>query len=187
MTDPRSAAVRAAVPDDADVVAAICEEGYRRSSAGLVPASIVDERARTFYARTRVASDIAGAGPWSGYLVVEEDRLVLGAVGGLLTRPRSEVVVLYLRWDQRGRGLGRLLLESLTARHRDAGAQEQRVTVTEGNDHALPFYAAAGFAPAGREPYVRTPTGAVSVWSLRMHRRLVPTDRGPARSRPSLA
>ena len=78
----------------------------------------------------------------------------------------GQVYVLYLRMDLRGRGIGTALLDFVTEQQKLAGAHEQWVSVTEGNDLGIPFYLARGFVERDRVPFV---DGA---WSLRMVRPL---------------
>ncbi len=96
---------------------------------------------------------------------------VLGAAGGGVTDATvGHVYVLYLEPSLRGRGIGTALLEFLTTQQRSEGATEQWVSVTEGNDLAIPFYVARGFVVRDRVPFVTADDGNVEAHSLRMNR-----------------
>ena len=163
--------VRLARPGEADQVCEVCAEGFAASSAGILPPETIRRPAATYYSPDRVRAEIesAGATPaWQGYVVAADpDGQVLGAAGGGVRQGGlGQVYVLYLRMDLRGRGLGTALLDFVTDQQRRAGAREQWVSVTEGNDLGIPFYRARGFVEQDRVPFV---DGA---WSLRMARPL---------------
>jgi GNAT superfamily N-acetyltransferase len=82
----------------------------------------------------------------------------------------GNVYVLYLDPALRGQGIGTALLGFITDQQRAAGAVEQWVSVTEGNDLGIPFYMARGFAIRERVPYVMAEDGTVEAYSLRMSR-----------------
>lgn len=46
------------------------------------------------------------------------------------------------------------------------------MSVTDGNEMGLPFYRARGFAQVGREPFTRSESGEVEVFSLVLERAL---------------
>jgi ribosomal protein S18 acetylase RimI-like enzyme len=163
--------VRRARPDDAHQIGAVCAEGFRASSRGLLTPETIQHRVDEYYSPSRVLRDIRdgdASSRWQGYVVAAAaDRSVVGAGGGgVRAGTRGEVLVLYLSLHLRGRGVGTSLLDFLTEQQRDAGAREQWVTVTAGNELAIPFYRARGFVERERVPFV---DGALS---LRMSRPL---------------
>lgn len=178
MTSPRAVppyAVRLARPDEAEAVCAVCRAGFSASSHGLLPDATIEQQAAAYYDPERVRGEILSAGDdrgWQGYVVAVTDTGdVIGAAGGgVAPDGAGQVYVLYLDPDLRGRGVGSALLDLVTDQQRSAGATEQWVSVTEGNQMGIPFYLARGFAVRGRVPYTTVdgrPTGA---HSLRMSR-----------------
>ncbi|MGR3321261.1 MAG: GNAT family N-acetyltransferase [Pseudooceanicola sp.] len=77
-----------------------------------------------------------------------------GSVAGFLSRDGEEVVALYLARDARRRGIGAALLDS-------AKGTQPRLTLWcfQANAPALAFYAAQGFAEAGRTDGQRNDEG----------------------------
>ncbi len=178
MTTPRALpayAVRLARPHEADAVGEVCRRGFAASSQGLLSTRTIEQQAAAFYDPERVRSEILSTGDdprWLGYVVaVADDGDVIGAAGGgVVPAGAGQVYVLYLDPDLRGRGVGSALLDLVTDQQRSAGATEQWVSVTEGNQMAMPFYRARGFVVRDRVPYTTVdgrPTGA---HSLRMSR-----------------
>ena len=163
--------VRLARPEESGEICEVCTEGFTASSAGLLTPATISRQVATYYGPGRVRHEIenaAAAPEWQGYVVaVAGDGEVLGAAGGGVSDGTvGQVHVLYLRMNLRGRGIGTALLEFVTDRQRQAGAREQWVSVTEGNELGIPFYRARGFVVRDRVPFV---DGA---WSLRMRRPL---------------
>ena len=148
----------------------VCSEGFAASSSGLLSSEAIARQIETYYTPARVRGEIESAGAttaWQGYVVaVDPGGSVLGAAGGGVREAVGQVHVLYLRLDLRGLGIGTALLDFLTDQQRRAGAREQCVSVTEGNELGIPFYRARGFVERDRVPFV---DGA---WSLRMSRPL---------------
>ncbi|MDI6101951.1 GNAT family N-acetyltransferase [Actinoplanes sp. NEAU-A12] len=165
------ALARAARDEDVAAIVDICTRGYRRTYPALLSSEFIERMLAEFYTAERVAKEIAAAPPnWLGYQVVEEDGRVLGAAGGGLTAPGvGELFVLYLDPDERGRGLGTLLLDHITGQLRELGATEMWVAALDGNELGIPFYEARGF---GRRERRRTygSTEADNAWSWRFSR-----------------
>ena len=151
--------VRRARPQESGQVCEVCTEGFTASSAGLLTPGTIGRQVATYYDPGRVRAEIENAGvtpEWQGYVVaVAPDGCVLGAAGGgVRDGTVGQVHVLYLRMDLRGRGIGTALLDFVTDQQRQAGAREQWVSVTEGNDLGIPFYRARGFVERDRVPFV---------------------------------
>lgn len=101
------------------------------------------------------------------------------AAYGLLSAAAGECHVLNLCTapEQRGRGLGRLLLRALLAEGRLAGAEQAFLEVRPSNTAALALYGAEGFETVGvREGYYPAADGREDAWVLR--RELVGGDPG---------
>lgn len=149
---PRSsltAVVRPAAATDVAAIARICSTAYRDAYHDLLPEGYINRSVAEFYSETRIARDIAPALPdWFGYQVIEEDGRILGAAGGGMTDPATgELSLVYLEADERGRGLGSLLLDRVTEQIRDAGGTEMWVSVFLGDSRGIGFYRAKGFQP----------------------------------------
>ncbi|MGZ4560243.1 MAG: GNAT family N-acetyltransferase [Mycobacteriaceae bacterium] len=153
----------------------ICRRGFAVSSKGLLSPATIERQAQSYYHPDRVRREITTAGDtpqWQGYAVAVSDLdEVLGAAGGGVTDGAAgNVYVLYLNPALRGHGIGTALLDFITTQQRSAGATEQWVSVTEGNDLGIPFYLARGFVVRGRVPYIVSDDGTVEAHSLRMSR-----------------
>jgi ribosomal protein S18 acetylase RimI-like enzyme len=139
---------RQATQEDAEVIAAVCSAGYRRTYPGLLSEATIEDVVARYYGVERIRDEVAPAPPgWSGYLVAEDDtgRVVAAGGGGLTDGGAGEVFVLYVDPDLRGRGYGSAVLDLLTRQQVAAGATEQWVSVTKGNTLGIPFYEARGF------------------------------------------
>lgn len=89
---------------------------------------------------------------------------------GLISAAAGECHILNLCTapDQRGRGLGRLLLRALLAEGRLAGAEQAFLEVRPSNAAALGLYQAEGFETVGvREAYYPAEAGREDAWVLR--------------------
>ena len=173
MTDLPPYVVRPAEPADVDGICSVCRAGFTVSSSGLLPPDLVERQAVRYYSPDRVAREIVLGedDTWQGYVVAASDRGdVLGAAGGGVAGAAGHLFVLYLDPALRGHGIGSALLSFVTEQQLRAGAREQWVTVTEGNELALPFYRARGFVVRGRQPYLDPDTGEVAAYSERMSR-----------------
>lgn len=167
--------VRLARLGEEKAICDVCRRGFALSSQGLLSRETIEQRADTYYDPTRVREEIAGAGSapaWQGYVVAASGTgHVLGAGGGGVTdEALGNVLVLYVDPSLRGHGIGTALLDFLTQQQRSAGASEQWVSVTEGNDLGVPFYLARGFTMRDRVPFVVGTDGTIEAWSLRMSR-----------------
>jgi [ribosomal protein S18]-alanine N-acetyltransferase len=66
------------------------------------------------------------------------------------TLDEAELLLIAVRPEVRGTGLGRRLMQDLMAQARDSGVAQLFLEVREGNDPALGLYRSAGFEPIGR-------------------------------------
>ncbi len=167
--------VRLARPGEESAICAVCRAGFTASSRGLLSPARIERQADEYYNPARVRGEIltaADSSSWQGYVVaVSEAGEVLGAAGGgVLDHAVGHVYVLYLDLGLRGRGIGTALLDFVTDQQRSAGATEQWVSVTEGNDLGIPFYLARGFIQRERVPFTFADDGTVEAHSLRMSR-----------------
>lgn len=167
--------VRLARVGEASAICDICREGFAVSSEGLLSPTTIERQAQLYYNTERVRREITTAGDtpqWQGYVVAASDLdEVLGAAGGGVSDGGvGNVYVLYLDPALRGHGLGTALLDFMTKQQTSAGAAEQWVSVTEGNELGIPFYLARGFVVRERVPYIVAGDGTVEAHSLRMSR-----------------
>jgi GNAT superfamily N-acetyltransferase len=102
--------------------------------------------------------------------VSDRDEVLGAAGGGGIDGSVGQLHVLYLDLALRGHGIGTALLDFVTKKQKSAGAIEQWVSVTEGNDLGIPFYRACGFVVRERVPYAVAEDGTVKAHSLRMSR-----------------
>jgi GNAT superfamily N-acetyltransferase len=167
--------VRPARPGEESAVRDVCCAGFAASSRGLLPPAATERRIREYYDLARVRSELAPAGDdprWQGYVVAAtaSGRVIGAAGGGVTDRTVGHVLVLYLDLALRGQGIGTALLDAVTRQQVAAGATEQRVSVTEGNELAIPFYLARGFVVRDRVPFEVAADGTVEAFSLSMSR-----------------
>jgi GNAT superfamily N-acetyltransferase len=162
-------------PGDEGAICAICRAGFEASTEGLLSPAAIARQAQLFYNPERVRREIATAGDapeWQGYVVAAVQRgALLGAAGGGVTDGSvGNVYVLYLDPALRGLGIGTALLDFVTEQQKSAGATEQWVSVTEGNEMGIPFYLARDFEVRERVPYIVADDGSVEAHSLRLSR-----------------
>lgn len=167
--------VRLAHASEASAIGAVCREGFAASSRGLLSPSTIEQQAAAYYAPDRMRGEILTAGEeprWQGYVVAATGAgEVLGAAGGGVTPDGAgQVFVLYLDPALRGRGVGTALLDFVTAQQRSAGATEQWVSVTDGNQLGIPFYLARGFVVRDKVPYTTVDGRPTEAFSLRLSR-----------------
>ena len=147
-------AIRTAVPGDADAIAALHVDVWRRTYRDLAPPAAYD--ALDLAARRRSWTAILAAGrPDAVTLVAEKDGALAGfahggppgndAFGG-----RGEVKYLYVATAFARQGIGRMLLATLAGRLADRGYQGIALGVVVGNEPALAFYRALGSRVIGR-------------------------------------
>lgn len=166
----RMAEVRAARDEDVDAICNICARAYQATYGKLVSSDYLNRMLDEFYRPAQVGKAVPAAPPdWLGYQVVEETGRVTGfAAGGLIRPGVGELFTLYLDPDERGRGLGTLLLDRVTAQLRSLGATEMWAAALAGNEQGMPFYRARGFVKAGeRRAYGATDAEDYRSWLLR--------------------
>lgn len=124
--------LRAAGPDDCDVLAALHATAFDAGWPAGVIAGLI-------------------AGPGAGGLLIEDDApqamILWRAAGG-----EGEVLTLAVDPRRRRNGLARLLVEAASALAREAGAQTVFLEVAHDNEGALALYRRAGFVEVGRRP-----------------------------------
>ena len=149
--------IRRAAADDAEAIARVRIEGWRRSYKGLVPQGYLDamsvEASLPMWQRVLETS-----GDVVSVYVAERDGEVVGfAAGNRLPEPKqgfdSELTAIYLAQDVQRRGLGRRLVGTIAAERAANGATGMIVWVLAGNKPARAFYEALGAALVVEQPF----------------------------------
>jgi GNAT superfamily N-acetyltransferase len=149
--------IRRATPDDAEAIARVRIDGWRRSYKGLVPQPYLDAMSvpaslpmwqRVLDAPVDVAS----------IYVAEKDGGVVGfAAGNRLAEPKhgfdAELTAIYLTHEVQRHGLGRRLAGAIAAERAAHGATGMIVWVLAGNKAARAFYEALGAELVVEQPF----------------------------------
>lgn len=146
--------IRPALAGDADAIAALHLDVWRRTYRDLAPPAAYD--ALDLAARRRSWNAIlAAARPTAVTLIAEKDGALAGfahggSPGDVAYGGRGEVKYLYVATEFARRGIGRVLLATLAGRLADSGYQGIGLGVVVGNEPALAFYRAMGGQVVGR-------------------------------------
>lgn len=167
--------IRAATLADAEAIGRIHLASWQAAYRGVLPDALLDGldlAERIARRRAALAAPAPGSRDW---VIVEADDVIGWASTGPardddLGPASYELYAIYLAPTQVGTGAGRALMTHALADAGDRGFDEMTMWVLRGNDRALRFYAAAGFAPDPR--VAPTPYGETGVQKLRMVRRL---------------
>lgn len=168
------AAIRRAVPADADGIGAVSVRAWQAAYRGIMPDDFLDaldpnERAGTWW------DALAGSGPDRRVVVaVDGDRVVGFAAFGPARSDATTGELYALNVDPQtwGAGVGRRLLRTATTWLGDAGYAEAELFVAIGNERARRFYEAEHWTDDGTE-VTEDALGAV-VREARYRRRLRP-------------
>jgi len=90
------------------------------------------------------------AQPTRRYQVVASDDSIIGYSGIFILAPDSDIQTLAVAEDQRGRGVGRQLLDAAIASAASAGARSMTLEVRADNHAAVTLYESRGFATISR-------------------------------------
>jgi ribosomal protein S18 acetylase RimI-like enzyme len=131
--------VREAVAHDAYRIAAIGATAMRAQYEGLVDPVAVEAAVNQSYSVAAVGRCIAecSQAPSAFFLVAERQDEVVGYVHFDCFGPEPELHRLYVEADQRGGGVGTLLMDELHATLEDP---HYMLLVVAGNDRAVAFY-----------------------------------------------
>jgi len=149
--------IRRATPDDAEAIARVRIDGWRRSYKGLVPQAYLDamsvEASMPLWQRVLAApADIV-----SVYVAEGADGVVGFAAGNRLEEPKqgfdAELTAIYLAQEVQRHGLGRRLVGTVAAERATHGATGMIVWVLAGNKPARAFYEALGAALVVEQPF----------------------------------
>ena len=150
MTTHDAVRVRAAVPDDADPVAALWYSGWRDGHLGHVPDELVAARTEESF-WTRAAERV----------VDTTVAVVDGAVAGFVMVVDDEVEQVYVARERRGTGVAGALLVEAERQVAAAGHQSAWLAVATGNGRARRFYEREGWTDDG--PFDYRPAGGITV------------------------
>lgn len=153
--------IRRASVGDARAIAEVAVLGWRAAYRGILPGDFLtglSVRAREIAWQAMLESDPEGCAPaW----VAERDGRVVGFVSSGPPRDEdvplsaAEVYAIYVMPADWGMGVGRALLDAVTAHWRGRGATELVLWVLEANDAARAFYGATGWRPDGSRQRLR--------------------------------
>lgn len=141
--------IRAAVPADAAAIAAVHVQSWRETYTGIMPETVLSrhsvESRLSMWQRVLAAESV--------FVFVAEDEAsgVVGFVSGAAARAsadpsRGEIFALYLLRSHQGRGLGRALMQAVSARLHEAGYRSLMLWVLASNETRR-FYARIGGVP----------------------------------------
>jgi ribosomal protein S18 acetylase RimI-like enzyme len=150
---PTAVTIRPAAPADAPALARLHTAVWRATYRDLAPKAIFDAlgEAHRLKRWTEILADTSGA---SAAFVAEAGPLVgfglCGPPGDPAFGGRGEVKLLYVDQGHARRGIGRLLLDTMTRWLRARGYAGVGLGVVVGNDPAIAFYEALGGRLIGR-------------------------------------
>ena len=149
--------IRRAAAADAEAIARVRIDGWRRSYKGLVPQGYLDamsvEASLPMWRRV-----LEGPGDIVSVYVAEGENGVVGfAAGNRLEESKhgldAELTAIYLAHEVQRRGLGRRLAGTIAAERATHGATGMIVWVLAGNKVARAFYEALGAALVVEQPF----------------------------------
>jgi len=108
------------------------------------------------WSEASVASELAN--PLSLWIVAVEGSAVLGYVGSQSVMGEADMMNLAVSPENRKRGIGAQLVQTLIARLQEIGVHSLALEVRQSNDAAISLYGRLGFVQIGRRPgYYRHP------------------------------
>jgi len=149
--------IRRATPDDAEAIARVRIDGWRRSYKGLVPQAYLD--AMSVQASLPMWQRVLdGPSDVVSVFVAEGDGGIVGfGAGNRLPEPKhgfdSELTAIYLAHEVQRHGLGRRLVGTIAAERASHGATGMIVWVLAGNKPARAFYEALGATLVVEQPF----------------------------------
>lgn len=97
--------------------------------------------------------------PTNFYFVAEEGQRICGFAGIMVSVDTADIMNIAVQKEKRGRGIGRQLLEQLTAQAIQCGCEQMLLEVRESNQTARRLYQTCGFVEiAIRKNYYTSPT-----------------------------
>lgn len=133
---------------DIAVVASLAKVIWSEHFTPIIGRTQVEHMLRTIQSHEAVSRQIRHDGYEYDLMLVEEEPV--GYVALVKTNlAQFQLSKLYVRKDQRGRGVAKRALEEIETRVRARGANELWLTVNRHNRTAIAFYEQAGFAVTG--------------------------------------
>jgi ribosomal-protein-alanine N-acetyltransferase len=113
--------------------------------------NVMDDSFDPRFGEAWTASQCAGLLPMPGVwlILAREAGAVIGFALARAVAGEAELLLLAVRRDDQGRGIGRMLLDRFSEEAGGRGATRLHLEVREGN-HALSLYERSGFTLAGR-------------------------------------
>lgn len=113
--------------------------------------TVMDDSFDSRFGEAWTASQCAGLLPMPGVwlILAREGDAVIGFALGRAVAGEAELLLLAVRGNGQGRGIGRMLLDRFTEEAKGRGATRLHLEVREGN-HALSLYERAAFTLVGR-------------------------------------
>lgn len=142
---------------DAEAAHALRLEGLERHPDAFLSDAEEERAAGPLAMRRRLERNAASGGETVLFGAFDAERLV-GMTGLVREKPRKRrhracIVAVYVREDDRGRGIGGRLLDAALAHARTLGGVEVvYLSTAAGNEPALGAYASRGFRAWGTEP-----------------------------------
>jgi GNAT superfamily N-acetyltransferase len=140
--------LRVTTAEEIKTVAALAREIWNAHFVPIIGQAQVDYMLEHIQSAGAIAGQIAAG---HEYYLVLADRQNVGycALVPCLEEARVQLSKLYLLEQQRGRGLGKAVVECVEERCRKLGARELWLTVNRHNAGPIGFYGHAGFVNAG--------------------------------------
>ena len=123
--------------------------------------AVMDESFEACFGEAWTAAQCAGLMPMPGVwlTLARESTETVGFALSRVVADEAELLLLAVRRDAQGRGVGKALLGRFETLARRRGASRLHLEVRDGN-HAVKLYEAAGFGLVGRRPhYYNGPDG----------------------------
>lgn len=104
------------------------------------------------------------------YIVVLADEAIIGFGGCWISFEEAQVTNIALTASQRGRGLGKVLMEKLMRAAAERGAERMTLEVRPSNTPALRLYEGLGFAAIGvrKKYYQDNDEDAILMWHTKL-------------------
>ena len=104
------------------------------------------------------------------YIVALDDEEIIGFGGCWISFEEAQVTNIALTASQRGRGLGKVLMEKLMRAAAERGAERMTLEVRPSNTPALHLYEGLGFAAIGvrRKYYQDNGEDAILMWHTKL-------------------
>ena len=141
----RSIPVRRAAVDDAPAVARLLHDFNTEFSDPTPGVAVLTDRTRQLLAERKITVLLGGAGPDGLAVLRFRPSFWTGALDAYLEE-------LYVAPAERGRGIGRALLEAAIEAAREAGAARMDLGTSEDDSAARALYESCGFTNRERPP-----------------------------------